>query len=105
MVIFDLIDSDSEFVDSVMIHRWESVLHTDLVQNHLVTRSVTPYLGSKYSGNLYGLLHNELQIPNSAIYLNIRINGFKSSLDYNGELMLKILDPDVMLSLLDTLKY
>jgi len=105
MIIFDLIDSDSEFVDSIMIHRWESVLHTSTVRDNLIMRTITPYLGSKYKGNLYGLLHNELHIPNSGIYLNIRINGFKSSLAYDGELELKILEPDVMLSLLDTLKY
>ena len=103
MELLKLLDSDTDIVDSKLIHVWESILESDVIKNNLILQNVDPYLGSKYKGNLYGLLHNEYQIPNSAIYINMRINGYKSSLEYDGGLDLYLLDSDVLLNILNTI--
>ena len=104
MDVLKLMDSDSEIVDKDKIHKWLNLLNTPLINNNIKDVNIDPYLGVKYRGNFTGLLKNELQIPNSAIFLNIIINGFNSSLDYDGRLVIKLLEPDVLVGILEYIR-
>ena len=44
---------------------------------------------------MYGLLTNVVKLPPEAVYITIRINNFKSSVDYNGERIIYLLDPEI----------
>ena len=104
MTVLSLMDNDSEFVNSDLIHKWESLINTSLVQNNISEVEIDSYLAIAYTGNFTGLLHNELKIPNSAIYINTRINNLKSSLDYSGKTTIKILHPDIAFKILNSMQ-
>lgn len=104
MSCISLMDNDSEFVTQELVHKWESFINTSVVQNAISTADVEPYLAEAYKGNFSGLLHNEFKIPNSALYINTRINDLKSSLDYDGKKTIKLLHPDVAFKLLTSIQ-
>jgi len=104
MTYLKLMDNDSEFVTSDLLHKWESLIDTEIVQNNISTVTIDTYLAEAYKGNFSGLLHNELDIPNSALYLNTRINNLKSSLDYDGKTKLNIIHPDICFKLLNSMQ-
>jgi len=104
MDILNLMDGDSEIIDKDKIHKWLNMLNTPLINYNINEITIDPYLGVKYKGNFTGLLKNELNIPNSAIFLNTIINGFDSSLDYDGRLYIKLLEPDVVINILEYIR-
>lgn len=101
MDILNMMDNDSLGIDTDSIHFWESMIGSDMVKNNLNTIEIEPSISNQYKNNLYGLLHNIYNIPNEAFYINMRINNFKSSLEYNGELKLNIVNPDIVESIIE----
>ena len=93
--VISMLDSDGMGLDKHTIHDIISIASSDVVKNNTHIVTVDPVNANRYKGNLFGLLKNVLDIPNSAIYINMVINGYKSSLEYNGKLQLRILDPNV----------
>jgi hypothetical protein len=81
---------------SDLIGRWNTVLDT-LSNKHIVEhRGISPAVAEKYKGDMYGMFR-ELGIPDSHIYPHIRVNGYLSSMDYYGEiLVINILDNSVL---------
>jgi len=104
MDIVNMMGDDTMQLDAETIHKFESLLDTQLIRDNITMVTLEPYKGEKYKGNLYGLLHNEFNIPNFAIYLIIRINGFKSSLTYDGRLNLMILNPETVETIISNIK-
>ena len=95
MSILKLLDSDSMELDEFKVHQWESLINSPLLNNNISTVDVEHVDGDMYQGDFYGLLHNILDIPNSACYVNMRINGLTGSTEYNGFTKIKLLDPEV----------
>ena len=81
---------------STLIGRWNSVIDM-LAAKHIVEhRGVSPAIAEKYKGDMYGMFR-ELGVPDSHIYPHIRVNGYLSSTDYYGEiLVINILDKYVL---------
>lgn len=104
MSYITLMDDDSEHLDLDTIHKWESFVNTPIITDNLHVVQIEPYNANRYKGNFTGLLHNELNIPNSAIYLNTRVNGFKSSLEYDGRLEIVLLEPSITLDILNSIR-
>jgi len=104
MDILQKLDNDSMQLDDYSMATIESLLHTPIVQNNINEVEIDNYLTEKYINNLYGLLHNELGISNNAFYINMRINGYKSSIEYDGRLTLFILDPDITLKIIKAIR-
>jgi len=96
MDILNLMDEDGLGIDAETIHFWESTVGSPIVTDNLNIIDIEPSVGIQYKNNLYGLLHNIYNIPNEAYYINMRINNFKSSLEYNGELKLRVVNPDII---------
>lgn len=101
MDVAKLMDDDSFGLDSETIHILESFLQSLTENKDFITMTVEPVDANRYKGDLIGLLTNVFKIPNSATYLNMRINGFKSTLDYDGERQIKILESSKVEAILD----
>ena len=93
--LISLLDDDSMGLDETTIHNIIMLASTDIVKNNLLTVTLDPVDANRYKGNLFGLLKNVVEIPNSAIYINMVINGYTSSLDYDGKLQLSIVNSDI----------
>lgn len=94
--IADTITSNGMTED--MLKKYNSIISV-MRETYAVGKvSVTPAMAEKYKGDMYGLFKNEFSIAETDIYLHIRINGYLSSDDYNGELLeLQILDNSQLL--------
>ena len=101
MTITDLQDEESLGLEDGVLQEIEGLLNSPMVINNISSRNIDSVLANKYIADLYGLLHNEFDIPNEAIYINIRLNGYRSSLDYDGRLSLSILDPETFETILE----
>ena len=104
MDVIQLLDDDSLQLDTRSINIIESLINTPLVQDNIYTTVIDGYLIEKYRGNFYGLLHNELNVLNNSYYINLRVNGLKSPLDYNGFMEIKLVKQDVVLKILETIR-
>ena len=94
--------SIEEFVtDREMLHYVESLLSTPIIQDNIREKEIEPVLANRWYGNFYGLLHNELYISPNALYLHLRINGFRLNTDYKGSRKIKVLEPEVFEEILD----
>ena len=60
--------------------------HFMLIKNLVSNRSITikPYEAIKYRGDFYGLLRNGM-VDESVMYITMKINGYNSFSDYEGE--------------------
>jgi len=92
--LIELMDDDSMGLNSKTIHDIITMASTDIVKNNLQIVTIDPVDAIRYKGNMFGLLKNVLNIPNSALYINMVVNGYQSSLEYDGKLRLKILNAD-----------
>ena len=101
MDIYKLLDDDTIGLDRDKVHVYKSLIDTKLIQDNITTVNIDPVNANRYKGNLFGLLKNELDIPNSAIYINMLVNDCDSSLMYDGSLNIKILNADIAESILD----
>lgn len=104
MDILELMKDDSMLLDTINIHKIESILTMKIIQDNIKETPVIPMDAEVYRGNFYGLIHNVYRIPNNAFFITMRINGYKSSIEYNGELIVKILHPDIMLRILEIIQ-
>lgn len=82
------------------IHEWKSLSNTDRVRDNLTLTTIPSDKATAYTGNLVGLMRNELDIPMSCIYINMLVNNYNSSLEYGGDSSLYILDPEIATELL-----
>jgi len=75
------------------IHFIESILTTPIITNNIKTADIDPVKASRWYGNFYGLLYNELDISSNALYLHLRINGYKANTDYIASTSITVLNP------------
>ena len=83
------------------IHILETYIDSDLIKDNISEKEIDPVVAEQYIGDMYGLLKNKFNLPSEVIYLTIRINDYKSSVDYDGNRKLKILKPEVFSSIYD----
>lgn len=77
-----------------IVFKWDSVRSVLQEKYVITTKEVTPVQAEKYKNDLFGLLKNELSIPNEFLYPHMLVNGYDSPSAYGGEkLRFKILDP------------
>jgi len=101
MTVLKGLDDDSMCLNFNNLQIWESFLNTPYIDKNTTAIEVSPVDAINYTGDMYGLFHNVYDIPNSAIYINIRINGFTSSSDYNGARKLKLLSAEKVYAIVD----
>jgi len=77
------------------LHYIESILTTPIITKNIKTANIDPVKASRWYGNFYGLLHNELDISSNALYLHLRINGYRANTDYIGSTSITILEPSI----------
>lgn len=77
-------------------HQWESILNTPIIIDNTKLTTVNEGISNSYTGNFYGLLSNELKIPQVYWYINMRVNGYECTLDYDGASTFYIIDPSVL---------
>lgn len=78
----------------------ESILNTSIILDNIKETTLDEVMTIRWKSDMYGLLHNELGIPNSACYINMRINGYRDPLEYDGRSTIKIIDPDIVVKIL-----
>lgn len=93
--VLELLDTDTMGISKDNIHDVLSLIKGSDFSTNLMTTIVDPVDARRYKGNFFGLLKNVLGVPNSAIYMNIILNGYSSSLDYDGKLRITLLSNDV----------
>ena len=98
------LDPDSMQLTEETLHIYESLIHTPIVKDNIVTKIIEPVIAEKYVGDFYGLLHNELKIPNYAYYIMLRINHIRSSLEYDGFREIKLLKPEAYETIYKSMK-
>ena len=96
MNINNLHDIDDTMLSKELIHKLEPYVHTQLIKDNIKQVTIEKGKSKTFVGNFYGLLKNELFIDSKYWYLNMRINGFKSSLDYNGETVINIVNSEIL---------
>lgn len=101
MTVTKLMDEDSYHIDRDTLDIYESLLNTELLNDSVTTINVEPVNAERYKGDFFGLLHNVYQLPNFSLYLITRLNGFKSSLEYEGSLQIKIFNDDAISAIID----
>ena len=74
---------------------WENFI-TMVEDKDVKEVEIVPGKTITFTGNFYGLLNNELEIPMVFWYPNLRINGLVNSLDYTGFTKIKIINSDVL---------
>jgi len=85
---------DSFNVDREMLHFVESLLATRTILDNVVETTIESVKAERWYGNFYGLLSNELSISSNALYIHLRINGYRLNTDYKASTYIKILDPE-----------
>ena len=103
MEILELMDDDSMDI-STKLNKWEDYINSDIINNNITTIRIDPVTANRYIGDFYGLLHNVLNIPNVAYYINMRINNIHSSLDYDGFLDIKIINSEIIETIIDMME-
>lgn len=89
-------------LDADRLNYYESILNTKIVKEDVREVTIEQVKADRWFGNLYGLFLNELGLSPNSVYINMRINGYSSSLDYKGELKLKILEPRAFNTIIET---
>ncbi len=73
--------------DKDLIVQWSTVINI-LKKYHIVTtKQISNVMAKKYKHDLYGLFQ-ELQYPAEFIYPLMRVNGYMSSREYNGDVVI-----------------
>lgn len=93
--VLDLLDNDSMGIDKDNIQNIITLITGSDLDKNVNSVNIDPVDANRYKGNFYGLLKNVLNVPNSAIYFNMLINGYTSSLGYEGSLQVKIIDANI----------
>ena len=94
--LLNLLDDGSMQLTEHRLHDWESLINTPLLLENTKEITIDPVIGLQYVGDFYGLLHNILNIPNVACFINMRINHLTSSLEYKGATTIKLIDPTAL---------
>ena len=85
------------------IQFWENLIHKDEIKNNITITTLERGLNDTYVGNFYSLLSNEFNIPIEYWYPNLRINNLNNSIDYKGNVNIKIINPDILSKYYDLL--
>jgi len=89
-------------LDEKMLHYIESLLATKIIVDNIVETTIESVKAERWYGNFYGLLSNELGISSNALYIHLRINGYRLNTDYKANKNIKILEPEVFGEIIDT---
>ena len=57
-----------------------------------------------YYGDFFGLLKQEIDLPESTFFLHLIFNGYTHPIEYKGERKIKILQPTVASKIIDLLE-
>lgn len=69
-------------------------LPTIINESKYTTKTIEPVTADKYRNNMYGLLRNHIGISEEHIAINILLNGYSNSSDYDAEVLeIKCVDP------------
>ncbi len=89
------LDDDSLNLTEKNIEYFNSLIGSPIIANNLHEQTIDIVDANRYPGDLYGLFHNVLKIPNEAFYINMIINDYPDSTAYNCETKFLLLNPDV----------
>ena len=91
-------------VDHNFLNKIEKIIISNILVNSIREVMIDQALANSYIGNFYGLLHNHFKINIELWYLLLRLNGYNNSLDYNGETIIKIPDPEKIETIMELIK-
>lgn len=81
----------------MVIERWNNVITSILNEAIIVTKEIDENMKDKYVFDFDGLLMNEFDIPLQYLYPIYLINGFRSTLDFDGTIdEIKLIDPSTL---------
>lgn len=103
LTIQESIESDFR-LNREILHIIESYGSSNLIKDNVVLKEVDPAIAGQYIGDLYGLLTNIMNIPPEAVYITIRINGYASSIEYDGRKKIYLLNPEVFSKVYSTIE-
>ena len=84
------------------LNYFESILTTNIILENLKPVTIESVKANRWYGNAYGILITEIGVSPNSAYLNMRINGYKSPLEYDGRLVLNIIDPETFNTIMTT---
>lgn len=73
-----------QIIDKDMIKKWNTVIPILKDKHVLSYEEIKPIYANKYKYDLVGLFKEVFNIPKEYIYPTIRVNGFDSLTDYDG---------------------
>jgi len=78
-----------------LIQLWDKIVNLPDVKENTVGKIISPAVANSYIGNFYGLLGNELNLPEDAFYPTLLVNNLRNPVDYSGSEIIYIISPDV----------
>jgi len=92
-------------LDFYIQQEWENLV--EFVKSQEDKISVEPVDNNydmMFYGNFYGLLSNAFKIPADYWYITMRVNDLKSPMDYNGFTNVKIINPEFLSNIYESIK-
>jgi len=92
-------------LDFYIQQEWENLV--EFIRSQTDKISIEPVTGNydmMFYGNFYGLLSNAFKIPSDYWYITMRVNGLKSPMDYNGFTNIKIINPEFLSTIYESIK-
>lgn len=81
----------SDELSEIKIHKWDHIISV-LDPSYITVKELTGTDADVYLGDFNGLLES-FGINNRYWFAHVRLNGFKTSSDYDGRLSIYIIDP------------
>jgi len=95
---------DGMVMDFELVGIWDKILAMGYLEDKVKIVRLETGIVNTYVGDLFGLLNNELGIVRDAWYVIMKLNGYDSSVEYDGREWLLIPDPDAIEDILEKIK-
>jgi len=96
MNLNELLTITDDMISKDMIMKLEPYIGEDLIISNTKIVSIPKGKTKTFTGNFYGLLKNELKIDSKYWYVNMRVNGYRSPMEYKGEDKIKVVNSDIL---------
>jgi len=96
MNINELLTITDHMISKEMIMKLEPYVGESILLDNINIVTIPKGKTRTFIGNFYGILKNELKIDSKYWYINMRVNGYKSPMEYKGEDKIKIVSSSIL---------